>query len=115
MIPELQFVDAVDHYLDLWGRWMRTSDSGLGYPKRSAVVATGGGGYGTTWEDWGVEQDERAAVITDAAISSLPLLEQAAIHHVILAAVWRTREPVVEVFGRACDRLGPELRRRGLE
>lgn len=106
--------EVVERCLRVWAEWMRQSSSRLGYPARSSVIATGSGGYGQSWEDWEAAEDARLAKLTDAAIGSLPWIEQVAIHHVWLGARWEG-EDVGETYRRAIETLAIGLRRRGVE
>jgi hypothetical protein len=56
-------------YMDAWARSMRHEDSGLGYPKKSIMMSSGGN-Y-TSFEDMIEESDGKVIETIDAVISSL--------------------------------------------
>jgi len=103
---------TVEYWLGQWARWMRHSSNRLGYPSRSIGLASGGASE--HFDDLVERADHKTVRAVDAAIRSLPLDQQAAIHHVWLAAVFRLRTPVSEVYADALDRLEAEMRKRGV-
>ena len=56
-------------YMDAWARSMRQEDSGLGYPKKSIMMSSGGN-Y-TSFEDMIEESDSKVVETIDAVIGSL--------------------------------------------
>lgn len=56
-------------YMDAWARSMRHEDSGLGYPKKSIMMSSGGN-Y-TSFEDMIEEADSNIIRTIDAVVSSL--------------------------------------------
>lgn len=56
-------------YMDAWARSMRHEDSGLGYPKKSIMMSSGGN-Y-TSFEDMVEESDSKVIETIDAVIGSL--------------------------------------------
>ena len=56
-------------YMDAWARSMRQEDSGLGYPKKSIMMSSGGN-Y-TSFEDMIEEADSKVVETIDAVIGSL--------------------------------------------
>jgi len=56
-------------YMDAWARSMRHEDSGLGYPKKSIMMSSGGN-Y-TSFEDMIEESDSKVVETIDAVIGSL--------------------------------------------
>lgn len=56
-------------YMDAWARSMRQEDSGLGYPKKSIMMSSGGN-Y-TSFEDMIAESDSKVVETIDAVIGSL--------------------------------------------
>lgn len=56
-------------YMDAWARSMRHEDSGLGYPKKSIMMSSGGN-Y-TSFEDMIEESDGKVIETIDAVIGSL--------------------------------------------
>ena len=65
-------------YMDMWAKSMRHDDHGLGYPKKSIMLSSGGGGY-TTLDDMIEQADSEVIKTIDAAISSLDQEERNAV------------------------------------
>lgn len=104
---------TIDYWLHQWARWMRGGDSRkLGYPRRSLGIATGGASE--QFDDMVEREDRKSVRATDAAIRSLSLDQQSAIHHIYLAAVFRMRRDPVEVYKEALPVLEREMRGRGV-
>lgn len=103
----------LDELLGLWARWMRSDEPirALGFPDKACGCV--GGGYSQTFEDMVEAADQRAAEAMNGAIDSLPPAEQCAVLHVHLYAVYRFREPVDAVYGRARNQLRVALPARG--
>ena len=60
--------------------------------------------------------DETMALAVDAVIDDLPLNERTAVHAVIIGPmVWRFRDPVQDVYGRARDMIKVALTLRGID
>lgn len=101
---------AVEYWLAQWADWMRQHSERLGYPQRALVCSSGGA---SEEFDALVERaDMQAVIATDAAIRSLEAIEQAAVNHRWLAAVYRLGEPVEVVYARAVIRLEGKMRGR---
>ena len=103
---------AVDWALDEWARYMRHDASKLGF--RSAVPVIGIS-HSSDFDALADAADRESVKATDAVIRGLAHIEQLAIQHVHIAAVFRfKREPVEDIYGRA--RIGVEagLRRKGM-
>jgi len=67
--------------LDDWAKWMHHWDPGLGYPKKSIGMSTGGSSSEDTF-DHIVEESEKDAIrAVDALIHSLHNEERKAIYH----------------------------------
>jgi len=64
-------------YMDMWARNMRQPDSGLGYPKKSIMMSSGGN-Y-TSFEDMIEEADSNIIKTIDAVISSLDPEQRSAV------------------------------------
>lgn len=78
----------LDWHLSNWRTWMHLgATKGLRAPGKSAGFV--GGGYSTDFESMCEEADSRSAQAMDAMIESLSAVEQAAIHHRYLHAVYR--------------------------
>ena len=56
-------------YMDMWARSMKKEDSGLGYPKKSIMISSGGN-Y-TSFEDMIEEADSNIIKTIDAVVNSL--------------------------------------------
>lgn len=71
-------IDYLMYLLDLWSQWMRTDDHGLGYPKKSTGISSGGA-Y-TSFEDMfdSAELDKIRTV--DSVVHSLDPEQQKAIY-----------------------------------
>ena len=112
--PEHRLSDAtIDYWLTQWALWMRGGDSRkLGYPRCSLGIATGGASE--QFEDLVERADRKSVRATDAAIRSLSLEAQSAIHHIYLAAVFRMRRDPAEVYAEALPVLEREMRGRGV-
>lgn len=82
----------LDELLSLWARWMGDASPlrELWYPDRAAGFV--GGGYSLTFEDLIDAADARAAEAVNGAIDSLPPIQQCAVLHVHLRAVYRFRD-----------------------
>lgn len=106
---------TVEYWLGRWAAWMQSDSHNLGYPGRSAVVSSGGASE--AFEDLCERADMKSIRSTDAAVRSLPLVQQAAVYHVHLGAVFRFREraePVEIVYEAALEGLLPEMRKRSI-
>jgi hypothetical protein len=104
----------LDELLDLWASWMRSSQPlrDLWYPDGACGCV--GGGYSLTFDDMVEAADQRAADAVNAAIESLRPIEQCAVTHIHLFAVYRFREPVEHVYLAARDTLRIALPARGI-
>lgn len=113
-LPNVLPADRLDALLDLWTRFMRSGEDvrELWYPDSACGCV--GGGYSQTFDDMVEAVDARLAESVNAAIDSLPVVEQCAISHKHLWAVYRFREPVVVVYQRARDALAIVLPARGV-
>ena len=103
----------VERNLVNWATWMRTGGGVRGYAR--SVPGLMVGGNIASWEDLCETCDKVAARATDSAVADLPGVEQAAVSHIHLAAVWRfNREPLEVVYVRALETLGESLTRKGM-
>jgi hypothetical protein len=104
----------LDELLWLWERWMSSSQPyrDLWYPDGACGCV--GGGYSQSFEDMVEAADSRAAEAVNGAIDSLKPIEQCAILHVHLHAVFRFREPLEAIYGRAREALRVALPSRGV-
>lgn len=106
--------DRLSWLLDLWRDWMRRPDHRheLGYPSTAAGIRFRSGSDFDSMVD---NVDNTQALAVDAAIDSLPHLERTAVHHVLIASVYRAREPLQDVYERARERLKISLHARNIE
>jgi hypothetical protein len=104
----------LDQLLELWTAWMSSSQPlrELWYPDGACGCV--GGGYSQSFDDMVEAADARSADAVNAAIESLPPIEQCAVTHVHLYAVYRFREPVEVVYLRARETLRVALPSRGI-
>ena len=93
--------DRLTWLLDLWRDWMRRPDHRFR--------------AGSDFDSMVDNVDNSQALAVDAAIDSLPHLERTAVHHVLIASVYRAREPLQDVYGRARERLKISLHARNIE
>lgn len=95
-----------------WAEWMEHGGGVRGFPSRSAGFVAGGNS--TSFDDMIETADIAAARAVDAIIDGLAPIEQVAIHHAYLAAVWRSsRVNLAAVLGRAKGKIAAGLRARG--
>ena len=113
-LPSILSPDRLDDLLGLWVRFMRSGKDyrDLWYPEKACGCV--GGGYSQTFEDMVEAVDNRVAEAVNAAIEGLAPVEQCAISHTHLHAVYRFREPVTAIYQRARDRLAVVLPARGI-
>lgn len=80
-------MDHVERELLNWAAWMRNS----GERRGAGGASTGfiGGGYTANFDDMVAAMERKTAEITDTVIADLPAVQQAAIHHAYLNAVFR--------------------------
>jgi hypothetical protein len=80
--------DRLAWHLENWRKWMRSGAlKGLGAPGKSCGFV--GGGYNNDFDSMCEIADDRAAEAMDAMIDSLPPVQQGAVHHRHLHAVYR--------------------------
>ena len=102
----------VEAHLANWADWMRSGTGVRGYASHTPGIVSGGL---HSFEDLADQCDKHAARVTDASIQDLPGIEQAAVSHYHLAAVWRfNRETAEIVYDRAVDELTVVLSAKGL-
>jgi hypothetical protein len=101
----------LEFHLSNWARWMELGGIALGFPPKSAGFV--GGGYNHEFDTMVADADTRAAETVDALIDGLPILENIAICHRYLAAVWRGRD-LESALDRAKDKLRTGLQHRGM-
>jgi hypothetical protein len=103
----------LSYLLATWREWHQHSDHGLGYPSHAAGIRWR---PGTDSEALLESLDERMALAVDTAVDDLPPMERTAVHHTVLGPrVWRLREPIADVYVRACALLKVKLVAKGIE
>lgn len=75
--------------LDEWAKWMRHDDPGLGYPKKSIGISTGGASSNDSFENMLEQSDNQRIKALNAAIYSLDNEESSALYHRYL----KTKKP----------------------
>lgn len=100
--------------LDLWARWMRSGQPlrELWYP--DSATGCVGGGYSHDFDTMLMDMDAHHAESVNAAIDGLRPVEQCAVYHRHLAAVYRFRLPVEVVYDQARYELRIVLPQRGV-
>jgi hypothetical protein len=106
-------LDRLEWHLGNWADWMRQDSSHLGYPKRSLMIASGGGTSVDAFEIMCDEVDTKCAEQLDALIDSLPPNQRCAINHKWLSAVYRMRD-MDRAYELAIDNLMAMADRRGM-
>lgn len=110
--PEI--APRLEWHLLNWRDYMRTGGTrGLGAPTSACGFV--GGGYNNDFDSMCLEADSVAAKIMDALILSLTPVQQAAVNHKYLRAVYRfPRGNLESEFLLACARLERGMAARGL-
>lgn len=110
--------DTIDNrlafHLENWRDWMRSGGTReLKGPDHAAGCV--GGGYNNDFDSMCITADRQSAEIMDAMIQSLTAVQQAAIHHRYLHAVFRfPRGNYAEALLLACTKLRAGMGARGL-
>lgn len=106
--------DDLSNHLHAWRAWCRRPDLALGYPSTAAGIRYSNGQDFDAMVDW---LDDRIALAVDAAVDDLPVNERIAVRCAVLDGprVWRFREPLEVVYGRARESLKIRLRAKGIE
>ena len=104
--------EAVKYFLEIWKRYMQSSDDDLGYPPKSSLFATGGI---RSFEDLCESTDRAVGEIVKTIIEEMAPHHQAAIMHFNLHAVFRfTRFRAEDIYAEALLVLEIGLRKKGL-
>lgn len=74
-------ISRLEWLLDNWAEYMHSDRHRLGFPRRSLMLATGGGGATDAFEIMCDEVDTHCAEQLDAMIDSLKLPQRVAINH----------------------------------
>jgi hypothetical protein len=72
--------DRLLQILDDWAKWMKRPSNKLGYPTRSAFLASGGESASDAFEEMLTESDLKNVLKIDALITSLPKEQKEAIN-----------------------------------
>lgn len=72
-------IERLMDILEDWSKWMRSDDHGLGYPKKSAFLQSGGESTEGAFEDMVEKMDLRQVITVDAIIEDLPIDQKRAI------------------------------------
>lgn len=104
--------DRLSELLDVWAEWMQEPSGPRGHARRSAVLATTAS---TDFEEMVEDVDRMQAKAVAAAVDDLPMMERIAVHHVVLASVWRVRYDINVVYASARNMLKVSLTKRGIE
>ena len=114
VLPSILDDDRMGELLSLWARWMRSSQPlmELWYPDTAAGCV--GGGYSNDFDTMVSDMDTRHAEAVGASIDGLSPIEQCAICHIHLGAVFKAREPMERVYERARYNLRVVLPQRGI-
>ena len=109
--PQLS-AERLDWHLWNWARWMDGTLIGSGHRN----TASGGAvGYGSmSFEEMCARSDAICAEAVNAAIEDLPLLQKLAVHHVIMASVFRMRGNPHDYFEEAKPTLARTIYARGI-
>lgn len=103
--------ERVEEYLEIWADYMRIGSGCRGYPQAVPGLLTGNL---SSWEDLQDQVNKVSARAVDAAIADLEGIEQAAINHQFLAAVWRWNGQFERVYPQAVEKVGESLVRKGM-
>lgn len=103
--------------IELLNLWARSFDDGgqlrpLWYPDGAAGCV--GGGNSQTWQDLWDAKERMQIEGVDGAVESLKPIEQCAVFHVHLYAVYRFTRSVEHIYADALDALALALPRRGV-
>lgn len=98
--------------METWVEWSRSDRWVEGYADSCTVVASN---RSRVFEELCDDVDRWVGEVIDSEVNDLPPNERIAVHHVWLLSVWRLREPLEVVYGRAKDRLIEKLEARGIE
>lgn len=104
----------LDELLSMWARWMSSSQPyrDLWFPDNATGCV--GGGYSQTFEDMLEAADMRMVEAVNGAIESLVPVQQCAICHVHLHAVFRFRGEIEPIYLGARQVLRVVLPSRGV-
>lgn len=106
-------LERVEWHLNNWAEWMQGERVGSSYRNRASGGLRGYGG--SDFEEMVDRADARCAEAVNAVISDMPLLEQTAVHHFMLASVFRfERADVALHFSIAKQMLAQALPAKGI-
>lgn len=119
MLPAIADTTAqrVKDALTIWAAWMEKDNTRarLGYPYMSTGFKSGGGAWGTFFEDNEYESDKTIAMAVNAILEDMPLQQQHAVFHFHVAAVFKPQRTKIEDdYADAVVVIEIQLNRRGL-
>ena len=114
VLPSILDDERMGELLSLWARWMRSSQPlrELWYPDTACGCV--GGGYSNDFETMIEDADKRAAEAVGASIDDLTTIEQCAVCHIHLGAVFRGRASMEKTYEAARYQLRVLLPQRGI-
>jgi len=106
-------------HLNNWARWMRSSDTRLGYPSKSAGLQTAKVVGEDYFEIMCDDADSEAARISWQVIQDLPPMQGAIIQHIHLHSVFRfgrvrTDQEKIEMYQEAVKKYWRDAQSKGL-
>lgn len=103
----------LDELLDRWATWIRSGGLEEFEVGAASYWPTGR----STFDDMLHAADTKDAVTMNAAVEDLPPIEQVAVSHVHVGAVWRSnrRESMEDIYVRARANLSDGLRKRRVD
>lgn len=107
-------LERVEWHLNNWADWMQGERIGSSYRNRAAGGLRGYGG--SDFEQMVDAADARCAEAVNACIDDLPLVQSMAIHHFMLASVFRfERVDIAAAYSTAKLMLCRALPAKGIE
>ena len=101
----------VEQWLDVWMRYMHDDDNRQGAPKKSAGFNTvASGGYRDFAEEFEAPCNQRAIDLINATLEGMSNVERLSVYYMHGLAVFRTREPIEQVYVGARMKIGIRLR-----
>lgn len=105
--------ERVEWHLDNWSRWMDSGRGVEGFAHESSGVT--GGGSSQHFDDMVEASDRRCAAIVNTIIDDLPSIQQMAIYHQYLAAVFHFgRADLPTLLDAARTKIGASLKAKGV-
>jgi len=112
-------LSIAEWHLHNWARWMRSCDTRLGYPSKSAGLQTAKVVGEDYFEIMCEDADSSAAAISWRVIQDLPPIQGAIIQHIHLHSVFRfsrarTEAEKVELYQEAVEKYWRDAQAKGL-